>query len=73
MGTIAGSGQIGGPDTLTAVDLLTIAQQHQAEVVAFLQDLVRLPSVNGRDDELIVAQRVVEEGRHLGLQVRPVL
>jgi len=43
---------------LAAQDLLSIAQQRQAEAVAFLQDLVRVPSVNGRDDEAAVAQRV---------------
>ena len=70
MGTIASRRQIGGSDTLTTVDLLTIAQQYQAGVVAVLQELVRIPSVNGRDDELAVAQRVVEAARHLGLQAR---
>jgi acetylornithine deacetylase/succinyl-diaminopimelate desuccinylase-like protein len=47
--------------------LLSAAEQHHAEVVAFLQDLVRLRSVNGRDGESAVAQRVAEEAEHLGL------
>jgi acetylornithine deacetylase/succinyl-diaminopimelate desuccinylase-like protein len=41
-----------------AQDWLSIAQQSQVEVVAFLQDQVRFPSVNGRNDEATVAQRV---------------
>jgi hypothetical protein len=43
---------------LAAQDLLSIAQQSQVEVFAFLQDQVRFPSVNGRNDEATVAQRV---------------
>jgi acetylornithine deacetylase/succinyl-diaminopimelate desuccinylase-like protein len=42
---------------LAAQDLFTV-QQCQADVVAFLQDLVRVPSVNWRDGEPAVAQRV---------------
>jgi succinyl-diaminopimelate desuccinylase len=53
-----------------AHDLLSLAQERQAEVVAFLQDLVRIPSVNGRDDELAVATRVAEEADRLALQAR---
>ena len=33
----------------------------------FLQDLVRLPSVNGRDSEAAVAHRIAEEAARLGL------
>jgi succinyl-diaminopimelate desuccinylase len=51
-------------------ELLSAAQQYQGGAVAFLQDLVRLPSVNGRDTEAAVAQRVVEEAERLGLQAR---
>lgn len=54
----------------TASDLLSMAQQRQEEVVAFLQDLVRIPSVNGRDGEAAVAQRVAEEAIRLGLESR---
>jgi succinyl-diaminopimelate desuccinylase len=53
-----------------AHDLLFLAQERQAEVVAFLQDLVRIPSVNGRDDELVVATRVAEEAERLALRAR---
>ncbi len=52
---------------LDAHTLLSAAQPHQAKAVAFLQDLVRLPSVNGRDDESALAQRVAEEADRLGL------
>jgi acetylornithine deacetylase/succinyl-diaminopimelate desuccinylase-like protein len=50
--------------------LLSAARGYQGGAVAFLQDLVRLPSVNGRDTEAAVAQRVVEEAEHLGLPAR---
>ena len=52
---------------LDAHALLSAAEQHQAEAVAFLQDLVRIPSVNGQDDESTLAQRVAEEAERLGL------
>jgi succinyl-diaminopimelate desuccinylase len=50
--------------------LLAAAREYQDEAVIFLQDLVRLPSVNGRDTEAQVARRVVEEARRLGLPAR---
>jgi len=40
---------------LAAQDLLSSACQRQAEVAAFLEDMVRVPSVNGRDDEAALA------------------
>lgn len=55
---------------LNAHDLLTAAQQRQSEVVAFLRDLVRIPSVNGRDDEVAVAQCVAKEAARLQLAAR---
>jgi len=58
VGTDAGGRQVSVAEMLAAQDLLSIAQQRQAEVVAFLQDLVRVPSLNGRDDEAAVAQRM---------------
>ena len=58
MGTVAGGRQVSVAVILAAQDLLFIACQRQAEVAAFLQDLVRVPSVNGRADEAAVAQRV---------------
>jgi acetylornithine deacetylase/succinyl-diaminopimelate desuccinylase-like protein len=56
--------------TCTAGDLLSMAQQHQEEVVTLLQNLVRILSVNGRDDEVAVAQRVAEEATRLRLEFR---
>lgn len=50
--------------------LLSAARGYQGGAVAFLQDLVRIPSVNGRDTEIQVAQRVVEEAERLGLPAR---
>ena len=50
--------------------LLYAAQRCQGGAVAFLQDLVRIPSVNGRDPEANVALRVVEEAERLGLPAR---
>jgi hypothetical protein len=44
-------------ETLAAQNWLSIAQQSQVEVVAFLHQ-VRFPSANGRNDEATVAPRV---------------
>lgn len=52
---------------LTATELLSLAQKYQEGMTAFLQDLVRIRSVNGRDTEEAVAQRVVEEADRLHL------
>ena len=57
-------------DAGSAEALLSIAQERWEEVVAFLQDLVRIRSVNGRDDELAVAQRIAEEADRLELEAR---
>jgi acetylornithine deacetylase/succinyl-diaminopimelate desuccinylase-like protein len=51
-------------------DLLALAQARQPEVVSFLQDLVRLRSVNGRDTEAAVAQRVAAEAGRLNLEAQ---
>jgi len=51
-----------------SADLLSAARQRQGEIVALLQDLVRIPSVNGRDSEAAVAQRIAEEAARLGLR-----
>ena len=57
MGTDAGSRRVSVTDTLPAQDMVSIAQPRKAEVVAFLQDLVRVPSIDGRDDDATVAPR----------------
>ncbi len=50
--------------------LLSKAQAYRADLVDFLIDLVRIPSVNGRENEAAVAQRVVEEAERLGFEAR---
>jgi hypothetical protein len=57
VGTDAGSRQVSVAETLAAQNWLSIAQQSQVEVVAFLHQ-VRFPSVNGRNDEETVTPRV---------------
>ena len=44
-----------------AEDLGRFARQYTPRVVTFLQDLVRIPSVNGQDPEAAVAQRIAQE------------
>jgi succinyl-diaminopimelate desuccinylase len=51
-------------------DLLLADRRRHEEEVAFLQDLVRIPSVNGRNTEAAVARRVVEEAERLDLPAR---
>jgi succinyl-diaminopimelate desuccinylase len=46
--------------------LTEAAEQYSEQIVKFLQDLVRVPSVNGRDSEKKVAERIVVEGERLG-------
>lgn len=45
-------------------------EQNKDSVVEFLQDLVRIHSVNGVDTELLVAQRIEQEARKLGVDVQ---
>jgi acetylornithine deacetylase/succinyl-diaminopimelate desuccinylase-like protein len=53
-----------------AASLLRAANLYQPDITAFLSDLVRIPSVNGRDSEDRIAQRVQEEADKLGLESR---
>ena len=46
--------------------LLASAKAYAPDLQDFLQDLVRIPSVNGRDVEKGIAERILEEGRRLG-------
>ena len=55
---------------MSSRELLTLARAYQPQMVAFLRDLVRLRSVNGRETEAAVAQRVVEEAARLGFDAR---
>lgn len=48
-------------------DLTTLAHLRDTELLRFLQDLVRIPSVNGRDTEAAVAERICAEATRLGL------
>ena len=43
------------------------AQEYQTKIIEFLQDLVRIPSVNGRDNERCIAERIVVEAQKLDL------
>ena len=62
MGTDAGGRQVSVAETLAAQDWLSIAQQSQVEVVAFLQEQVRFPSVTGRNDGRICAHKYRVQG-----------
>ncbi|HJS29991.1 MAG TPA: hypothetical protein VJ768_10240, partial [Anaerolineales bacterium] len=48
-------------------DLVRAAEAYSSQAIGFLQDLIRIPSVNGQDPETPIAQRVLEEARNLGL------
>lgn len=49
-------------------EVISHARSLQPEAVSLLQELVRIPSVNGRDPETPVAERIREGARRLGLQ-----
>jgi succinyl-diaminopimelate desuccinylase len=46
--------------------LLEKANRYAAQVEQFLRDLVRIPSVNGRDPESAAAERIFQEAQMLG-------
>jgi len=48
--------------------ILSMASDDQDSITSFLQALVQIPSVNGRESEKAVAGRIVEEGIKLGFQ-----
>ena len=48
--------------------LLSVSSKYQADLSAFLQDLVRIPTVNGRDPEFALAIRIQEEASKLGME-----
>ncbi len=50
--------------------LITGAANHQPALTDFLRDLVRIPSVNGRDPETPLTTRIAEEAIKLGLDSR---
>ena len=47
--------------------LMKKSEQYIGQITSFLQDLVRIPSVNGRDTERAVSERILKEGNKLGL------
>ncbi len=55
---------------MTIANYLDVAQLYEGQMVAFLQDLVRIPSVNGRHPEKAVAQRIAAEAAKLNLPVQ---
>ena len=50
--------------------LISSAKQHQSDLTEFLRDLVRIPSVNGRETEASLAARIQSEAKKLGLDTR---
>jgi len=50
--------------------LLACAKAYAPDLQSFLQDLVRIPSVNGRDLEKKVADCILKEARRLGFSAR---
>jgi acetylornithine deacetylase/succinyl-diaminopimelate desuccinylase-like protein len=50
--------------------LLSAAEGYQPDLVTFLRDLVRIPTVNGRDPEAPLVDRIEQEARKLGLKSR---
>jgi acetylornithine deacetylase/succinyl-diaminopimelate desuccinylase-like protein len=50
--------------------LLSAAEGYQPDLVTFLRDLVRIPTVNGRDPEAPLVDRIEQEARRLGLKSR---
>ena len=52
--------------------LVSVAKRYQSDLTAFVRDLVRTPTVNGRDPEAPLAIRIQEEARKLGLESKMV-
>lgn len=58
------------PKKVAQTEILAAAQTYQPRAVEFLHDLVRIRSVNGRDAESPLAERVLYEARALDLPAR---
>jgi acetylornithine deacetylase/succinyl-diaminopimelate desuccinylase-like protein len=54
-------------NSISPRNLLEPANSYQIDLLTFLQALVRIPSVNGRDSEKTVAERILEEAHRLNL------
>ena len=52
--------------------LIAGSQRYQSDFIDFLRDLVRIPTVNGRDTEAPLAIRIEEEARRLGFDAQQV-
>jgi acetylornithine deacetylase/succinyl-diaminopimelate desuccinylase-like protein len=50
--------------------LLSVSRKYQTDLTALLQDLVRIPTVNGLHPEIPLAIRIQEEASKLGLESR---
>ena len=50
--------------------LVRAAETYQSAITTFLGELVRIPSVNGRDTEYQIAERIQVEADHLGFESR---
>jgi acetylornithine deacetylase/succinyl-diaminopimelate desuccinylase-like protein len=50
--------------------LVSAAERYQSDLTAFLRDLVRIPTVNGRDPEAPLTIRIQGEARKLGLEAK---
>ena len=50
--------------------LLSSAGGYRSDLIEFLRDLVRIPSVNGRETETALAARILSEAQKLGLDSR---
>lgn len=53
---------------LDSSTLLAGANKYKTDLIDFLRDLVRIPSVNGRDTEHLLAERIQMEAHKLGLE-----
>ena len=53
---------------LDSSTLLAGANKYQTDLIDFLRDLVRIPSVNGRDTEHLLAERIQMEAKKLDLE-----
>jgi succinyl-diaminopimelate desuccinylase len=54
--------------TLDSSTLLAGANKYQTDLIDFLRDLVRITSVNGRETERLLAERIQMEAHKLGLE-----
>jgi succinyl-diaminopimelate desuccinylase len=51
---------------ISAEELLLATAVYRGPILEFLQDLIRIPTVNGRDTENLLAARIIQEAEKLG-------